>query len=175
MRKILNKILFFIVKLLYPKIDLSDYSPIEIIKTGFFQKILGLNRAVPWPVHRSTTVKAVDNIDRGNRLPGLSKRCYFDGRNGIKIGNNCWIGPNVTIVSMNHDVNNYHEYIKGESVKIGNNCWIASNVVILPEVELGEHTVVAAGAIVTKSFTEGNQIIGGNPAKVIKKLSEYRG
>jgi len=43
----------------------------------------------------------------------------------------------------------------------------------LPEVELGEHTIVAAGAIVTKSFLEGNQIIGGVPAKVIKKINKY--
>ena len=44
------------------------------------------------------------------------------------------------------------------------------NAVILPGVELGEKTVVGAGAVVTKSFKEGHCVIGGNPAKLIKKL-----
>jgi len=164
-----------ILKIFYPKVNLSLYNPIEILKCAFFQKILGFNRNAPWPVHRSTTVKSVENIKRGTRLPGFSKNCHLDGRNGIIFGNNVWVGPNVTIVSMNHDVNDYHNYIKGKPIKIGKNSWIASNVTILPEVELGEHTVVAAGSIVTKSFLDGNQIIGGNPAKFIKKLESYKG
>lgn len=43
------------------------------------------------------------------------------------------------------------------------------NSVILPGVVLGEHTVVGAGSIVTKSFSEGYCVIAGNPAKIIKK------
>ena len=44
------------------------------------------------------------------------------------------------------------------------------NAVILPGVELGDHTVVGAGAVVTKSFSEGYCVIGGNPAKIIKYI-----
>ncbi|MDT4068951.1 type 8 capsular polysaccharide synthesis protein Cap8J, partial [Staphylococcus aureus] len=58
----------------------------------------------------------------------------------------------------------------GEDVKIGNYSWIGMNSVILPGVELGEHTIVGAGSVVTKSFPEGNVVIGGNPAKIIKKI-----
>ncbi|MBO8759626.1 type 8 capsular polysaccharide synthesis protein Cap8J, partial [Staphylococcus aureus] len=57
-----------------------------------------------------------------------------------------------------------------EDVKIGNYSWIGMNSVILPGVELGEHTIVGAGSVVTKSFPEGNVVIGGNPAKIIKKI-----
>jgi len=46
--------------------------------------------------------------------------------------------------------------------------------IILPNVVIGDHTTVAAGAIVTKSFPEGYCIIGGNPAKIIKKLTLQR-
>jgi acetyltransferase-like isoleucine patch superfamily enzyme len=43
----------------------------------------------------------------------------------------------------------------------------------LPGVELGPHTVVAAGAVVTKSFPEGNQLLVGNPARIIKNIGDY--
>lgn len=174
MKNIIKKIMFLFIKFFYPKVDLSFYDPLIIMKTAFFQKILGFNRRVYWPVHRSSTIKCIENIERGTRLPGFSKNCHLDGRNGIIFGKNVWVGPNVTIVSMNHDVNNYNNYVKTTPIIIGDNCWIASNVVILPKVELGAHTVVAAGTIVTKSFKEGNQIIGGNPARVIKQLPEYK-
>ena len=44
--------------------------------------------------------------------------------------------------------------------------------IILPGVELGDYTIVAAGSIVTKSFTDGFQVIGGNPAKHIKHIKK---
>ena len=53
---------------------------------------------------------------------------------------------------------------------IGDHCWIASNSLIMAGVVLGPRTVVAAGSVVTKSFPDGYVLIGGNPAKVIKKL-----
>jgi acetyltransferase-like isoleucine patch superfamily enzyme len=74
---------------------------------------------------------------------------------------------------MNHDVNDYDKYTKAKPIKIGDNSWIGASAILLAEVEIGAHTIVAAGAIVTKSFPEGNQVLGGNPAKVIKKLEEY--
>ena len=46
------------------------------------------------------------------------------------------------------------------------------NAVILPDVVLGDFTIVGAGAIVTHSFPDGYCIIAGNPANVIKNLSK---
>ena len=177
--KIKKVILFCITslnKMLYPNYDIENsvHSQLIIIKHGFFQKILGFNRNVPWPVHWTSTVSSPNKIIPGTRTPGLAKGCYIDGRNGIEISENVWIGPYVKIISMNHDINDYYSYVDAKPIKIGANCWLGTNAIILPEVELGEHTIVAAGAIVTKSFKEGNQVIGGNPAKVIKKLSKYR-
>jgi acetyltransferase-like isoleucine patch superfamily enzyme len=171
---ILNSIKVF-NKVMYPEYDVnnSDYPQITILKCGIVQKIFGFNRHVPWPVHRSSRISACSKIVPGTRTPGLSRNCHIDGRNGIVFGKNVWVGPHAKIISMNHDVNNYNEYTKAKSIRIGDNCWLGASAIILSGVELGNHTVVAAGAIVTKSFKEGNQIIGGNPAKVIKKLKNY--
>ena len=177
----MKKIVFFLLgrinKFFYRKVNLDLYGHPEfyLFKIGFFQKILGFNRHVPWPVHWSSTITMPENIDPGTRTPGLSKNCHIDGRNGIVFGKNVWVGPNVKIISMNHDVNDYTQYIKCAPIVIGDNCWIGAGAIILPKVKIGAHTVVAAGAVVTKSFDEGNQIIGGNPAKVIKTLPSYGG
>lgn len=46
------------------------------------------------------------------------------------------------------------------------------NSVVLPGVELGDFTIVAAGAVITKSFKDGYCVIGGNPTKVIKTIPQ---
>lgn len=76
---------------------------------------------------------------------------------------------NVVIISGNHSVYDQDDADLRETI-IGDYCWIASNVVILAGVVLGPRTIVGAGSVVTKSFPEGYCVIGGNPAKVIKKL-----
>lgn len=59
-------------------------------------------------------------------------------------------------------------------INIGDNCFIGYRATILPGVEIGNNTIIAAGSVVTKSFTEGDIIIGGNPAKVISTTKEYK-
>ena len=59
-------------------------------------------------------------------------------------------------------------------VTIGDSCFIGAHCVVLPGVELGDHTLVGAGSVVTKSFPEGNVVIAGNPARVICTLDEFR-
>ena len=66
-----------------------------------------------------------------------------------------------------------NNYINNGPIIIGNNCWIGTNAILLPGVELGEHVIVAAGSVVTKSFKESNIVIGGNPAKILKSIPPY--
>jgi len=150
------------------------FSPRLLAKHVFMQKILGINGHVPFPVHPSSVITAVANIDPGTRCPGLSPGCYIQGNCGIFIGRNVWIGPNVGVISANHAIENYSEHRCKRPIRIGDNCWIGMNAVILPGVELGEHVIVGAGAVVTKSFGS-NCIIGGNPARVIKRIGTYSG
>lgn len=173
MKKIIKFVLQNINKLFYPNFLCPDELIVTVFKNGIFQKIWGYNRNVAWPVHWTSKILCPKNINPGSRAPGLSISCYIDGRGGLDIGTNVWIGPRVSIISKNHDLNNYKKYVSTQKVSIGSNCWLGANCVILPGVSLGDHTVVAAGSVVSKSFTEGNLLIGGVPAKILKKLNNY--
>tara|TARA_A100001388_G_scaffold277447_1_gene268672 strand:- start:4280 stop:4870 length:591 start_codon:yes stop_codon:yes gene_type:complete len=95
------------------------------------------------------------------------------GKGSINIGDNVLIGPNVVLRSCNHSFANLDEpiikqgMIEGEIV-IEDNVWIGSNCVILPKCKIGEGSIVAAGAVVT-SDVESFTIVGGVPAKFIKR------
>jgi len=154
-------------------LNAQNFQNKTIIKQIVIQKFLGFNRSVPWLAHWTSSISFPQKINPGTRCPGLSKMCHIDGRNGIEFGRNVWVGPYVKIISMNHDVNNYENYIKTVPIKIGNNCWIGAGAIILPGVELGDHTVVAAGAVVSKSFLGMNQVLAGVPARVVKSLPAY--
>ena len=78
------------------------------------------------------------------------------------------IGPNVRIVTDNHDFAN-RMVLRCKPVHIGRNAWIGVGAIILPGVTIGENAVVAAGAVVTKDVAP-NSIVGGNPAKFIKNI-----
>lgn len=142
-----------------------------------FQRVFRVNAHVPWPVHWSSVVKNPERITRKcpdkAPFPGYMPGCYIQAVNGIHIGANVRMGPGLKIVSANHDVYDYAHHEKSGPIVIEDNCWLAANAVILPGVHLGEHTVVAAGSVVTKSFPAGNQVLAGVPAAVIKKLEDY--
>ncbi|MCH5225137.1 MAG: sugar O-acetyltransferase [Muribaculaceae bacterium] len=90
----------------------------------------------------------------------------------VTIGNNAFLGPNVSIYTACHPLepkkrNRFIEWAEG--VTIGNNVWIGGDVTILPGVSIGDNVVIGAGAVVTKSFPS-NVVIGGNPARIIKHI-----
>lgn len=173
LRKILKNIYYFLLKKIFflkPIYETRETAAPITITTWFIQKIIGCNRSAYWPVHFTSKVSGVQNILIGaGTAPGLSPGCYIQGIGRISIGDYTIVAPNVGIVSANHDIHDYRNHIKSE-VLIGKYCWIGMNSVILPGVTLGDHTIVAAGSVVTKSFTEGYCIIGGSPAQVLKKI-----
>lgn len=85
------------------------------------------------------------------------------------------ITPNVGIFDIVHPyedikISPHDQQIMCYRVQIGRNCMIGMNSVIMPGVSLGDHTIVGANSVVTKS-TEGYCVIAGNPAKIIKKYN----
>lgn len=92
----------------------------------------------------------------------------------VTIGNNVTISSKCTVITHDNSVIKFIEDstdLVGEVV-IGDNCFIGLNSTILPGVHLANGTVVGAGSVVTKSVTEENVVICGNPAKVIGSTSK---
>lgn len=137
------------------------------------QKILGINGAVPWCVSFKATVGDYRNIefdydDLNNFMVGGG---YYQASGAkIVIGRGTYIAPNVGLITANHDLSNLDKHNEAKPIFLGEKCWIGMNSVILPGITLGTSTIVAAGSVVTKSFTEGNCIVAGNPAKKIRDL-----
>lgn len=172
MKYLLYKIIHFFYSGLHFE-DLLNSSFWSVFKLFFIQKICRINSKVNWQVHHSTSVLSPENVERGKNFKSSSKNCHIDGRSGIIFGKNVWLGPSVKIISQNHNLSKYSEYTISDPIRIGNNCWIGAGAIILPGVQLGNHTVVAAGSVVTKKFMGINQLIAGNPALFKKELPPY--
>ena len=97
--------------------------------------------------------------------------CQLNGGGGITIQDDVMIGPGSLVWSQNHCYHNSDVLITEQgynqkSVLIEEDVWIAAGCIILPGVRLGRGTVVAAGAVVTKS-TDPYTVVGGIPARII--------
>lgn len=90
----------------------------------------------------------------------------------VTIGDDCFIGPNVSIYTACHSTdpverNSRREW--AEPVTIGNNVWIGGSVTILPGVTIGDNVTIGAGSVVTHDIP-ADVVAAGNPCKVLKHL-----
>lgn len=117
----------------------------------------------PFHVDYATQVKIGKNvfINEGLRLVSCG---------GVTIEDNVMIGPEVAIATINHDLDNKF-IIYGKPVTIQKDAWIGIRSSIMPGVTISEGAIVAGGSVVTKDV-EPYCVVGGNPAKVIKRLEK---
>ncbi|GAB6282654.1 MAG: hypothetical protein STSR0008_14000 [Ignavibacterium sp.] len=97
---------------------------------------------------------------------------YLCAANHIEIGDNTLIGQYVTIMDYDaHGIEPENRRKLGQigKVIIGKNVWIGNNVTVLKNSTIGDNSIIATGAVVSGNFPE-NVILGGIPAKVIKKV-----
>ena len=92
----------------------------------------------------------------------------------VSIGHHVNLAQGITVTALNHNFADLgkridEQGITTQPVTIGDDVWIGANAVILPGVTIGQHAVVAAGAVVTKDVPPYS-IVAGIPAKVIKTL-----
>lgn len=116
-------------------------------------------------------------IDYSNLIIGdnchIGKNVFFDLRDVITIGNNVVISMRCTFIThidMNKSPlsNNYPDC--SSSIVIKDNSYLGAEVNILKGVEVGKNVIIGAGAVVLKN-TGDDVIIGGVPAKIIKKIN----
>ena len=90
----------------------------------------------------------------------------------VTIGDDCFIGPNVSIYTACHSTDPVERNTRrewAEPVTIGDNVWIGGSVPILPGVTIGSNVTIGAGSVVTRDIPD-NVVAVGNPCKVIKKI-----
>lgn len=100
----------------------------------------------------------------------INSNCSMQDQGGIYIDDGVLIGHNACLLTLNHGFEQENRQdLHPSPIHIGKNAWLGSNVTILPGVTIGDGAIIAAGAVVTKDV-EADTIVGGVPAKVIKKL-----
>jgi acetyltransferase-like isoleucine patch superfamily enzyme len=107
--------------------------------------------------------------------------CSITGQTNLIIAHSLEIGEG-TVISWGceladedwHDIKYEGKQGKDHAIVVGNHVWIGSYVKILKGVHIGDNSVIASSSVVTGSFTEGNLLIAGNPAEIIKREVEWQ-
>tara|TARA_E500000178_G_C16910763_1_gene702512 strand:- start:132 stop:668 length:537 start_codon:yes stop_codon:yes gene_type:complete len=175
------------------KTALNNYKTSYLIYHLFFSTFYGIIKYLPSPIFdylrffllklffgklNSTHIRDGITIYHPKKIyiyenVSLNEGIFLNGYGGILIKKNTRIGHGSSFLSEDHIFKNKNKpiYMQGKNKKkiiIGKNCWIGAKATFLKGVELGDNCIVAAGSVVTKSFPKNN-IIGGIPARILKK------
>jgi len=100
----------------------------------------------------------------------INHDCTFLDLGGITIEDHVQIGPKVSLITENHPIDpSNRKTLDLAAIHIKQNVWIGAAATILPGVTIGENSIIAAGAVVTKNV-EANTIVAGVPAKFVKRI-----
>jgi acetyltransferase-like isoleucine patch superfamily enzyme len=102
----------------------------------------------------------------------INQNCTFYDLGGLTLGDAVMIGPSVSLITSGHPLDPLQRraVTTGDPIVIERNVWIAAGATVIGGVTVGENAVVAAGAVVTRDVAP-NTLVGGNPARVIRKIA----
>ena len=130
-------------------------------------KLFGAN--VDWnsSIHPSAKIEYPWNLKIGP-LSSLGEKSWIYAMAPITIGEKTCIGKEAYLITGSHNISSNNFELITRPINIGDCCWLTTGVTILPGVEIGNYSVIAANSTVTKSVDSWS-VMGGNPAKFIKK------
>lgn len=124
---------------------------------------------IAWDVylHPNANIDYPWNLQMDSKS-SLGENCWIYAMAPIKIGMLSCIGKDAYLMTGSHDISSNTFDLIIKPITIGNGVWITTGVTILPGISIGDYAVAAANAVVTKDV-EAFDVVGGNPAKFIKK------
>ena len=128
-------------------------------------------------IKKHNYIYRIKELSIGNNV-SIHEACYINAYGGLTIGDNVSIAHGSDILTFNHQWSDpskpikYNEVVK-KSVTIGNDVWIGVGAKIMAGVNIGDRTIVAAGAVVTNDV-KSHTIVGGCPARLIKSIDENK-
>lgn len=102
---------------------------------------------------------------------GIGVNCRLHGP--VRIGSDVMMGPDVVVLAVSHGMSpsstmRVQGRLPTRPVVIGDDVWIGTRAILLPGVCVGDHSIIGAGAVVTKNV-EAWTVVAGNPARVVRR------
>lgn len=165
------KVLDIVSRTIQLSIALNASTSVEAIRAR-------LSEIIGQTIDDSTTIFAPFHTNFGRFIQigknvFINHGCTFLDMGGITIEDEVLIGPKVSLITENHPLNPAdRKALIANPIVVRRNAWIGAGAIILPGVTIGENAVVAAGAVVSKEV-EANTVVGGVPAKLLKKIEAF--
>jgi maltose O-acetyltransferase len=173
--KSFNEKLWIIIYSIFAKnLPISYHLPLAKELRVFFAKRILKNVGINVNIEKGAVINGQASI---GDYSGVGVNCELNGP--VNIGNYVMMGPEVVIYTQNHatlSINlpiQLQGYDEVRPVNIGNDVWIGRRVIILPGVNIGEGSIIGAGAVVSKDIP-AYSIVVGNPAKIVRNRREMK-
>lgn len=143
--------------------------PFFCVKKGF-AKLIGINIGKMSYIHTPVKLFGFGRISIG-RNSTINPRAYLDNRGMIVVGNNVSIAHDCKIYTAGHNIDDPYFSVTIGKVEIGDYVCLFPNCMIMPNVKIGKGAAIYPGSVVTKNVGDF-EVVGGNPAKFIRKRAE---
>ena len=162
------------VKCLYYAITIFANSVVNKIPSRHFRRwfyqMLGAKFGKNTYICRKVEILYPRGLDLSERV-AVGWNVELDARGGINISHDTNISSHVKLITGSHDVDDPNFTAEFEAIKIGHHCWIGTGATILKGVTIGDGSIVASGAVVTKDIPP-NEVWGGVPARFIRMRND---
>ena len=146
----------------------TGYHPPEEVR-ALFSQLIGKPVDPGFALYPPFYTNCGKNITLGKNV-FINFGCFFQDQGGIVLGDGALIGHGVVLATLNHHMApELRSTMLPAPIRIGRNVWVGANATVLPGVTIGDGSVVAAGAVVNRDVPP-NTVVGGVPARFIKKV-----